>query len=406
MTLIASLWILLAFSYILGQVAERFGQPALLGQMLAGILVGPSLLGWLKPDPGLAALVDFSVLFVVITAGLELRMKHLTDTFRGKGAIALTLGFLIPAASAAAFTYGFGMAFVPATVVVLCVSVTALPVALRILGTFGLLNTRVARIAIAGSLLSDVIVLLLLGTIIAVSAPQNDNVSLFATGSVAFAKLLTLLAAVGVCHYVCARLTARRQASDAKSQPVCGHNTLALAISFMLGLGLVSELLGFHFVIGVFFASLLVTAELVGETQFRSMLHLFELMTVGIFGPLFLAYQGVQFEIGALKNAALVGGLVAIAIGSKMIGGYAAARLNRLPRYEAYGVGIIMNARGVMEMVVATIAYRAGLVDQELFSTLLIIGIATTVITPSLLKQWLKDENKLKAMLGDGSRTA
>jgi Kef-type K+ transport system membrane component KefB len=113
-------------------------------------------------------------------------------------------------------------------------------------------------------------------------------------------------------------------------------------------------------------------------------------VTVSLFGPLFLAYQGIQFELGALNDFALVAGLIVVAVVSKVGAGYGAARLMQLTSREALSVGVIMNARGVVGMVVASIAYRAELVDQALFSALLLVGIVTTAITPLLLKPALK----------------
>lgn len=388
MTLIAALSLLLVGAHLLGRIAERFGQPALLGQMLAGIALGPSLLGWVQPGPALAAITDIAVLFVVVTAGLEMRLQHVLETFRGKGTLALMLGFLIPAGAAAAFSYAIDLEAIPALVVTLCISVTALPVALRILGGFGLLNTRVARVAISSALLTDVIVLLVLGVAMAMSLRQDAN-GLWTTVSLAVAKLGVLLAIVGVCHFVCLRLSTHGMGRRAHPAQPSVDTVLVLTLLFMFALGAVSEALGFHFAIGVFLAALMITRDLISDARFESLERTCELMTVSLFGPIFLAYQGIQFQMDALGNGLLVGGLIAIAIVSKLVGGYAAARLKSLPSYEAWGVAIIMNARGVMEMVVASIAYRAGLVDRELFSALLIVGIATTVITPLLLKQWI-----------------
>ena len=155
MPLIAGLSLMLIAAHLLGRLAERLRQPALVGHMLAGILLGPSVLQWVQAGPAFAAISDLSVLFVVITAGLEMRMQHVLDVFRGKGTFALLLGFAIPAAAAGAFAYAMGMALIPGLVVMLCLSVTALPVALRILSSFGMLDTRVARVAIASALIPE-----------------------------------------------------------------------------------------------------------------------------------------------------------------------------------------------------------------------------------------------------------
>ena len=405
MTLIASLCLLLVCAHALGWLAERLGQPSLLGQMVAGILVGPSVLDWLKPGGSLTTIADLSVLFVVITSGLEMRMQHVLDVFRGRGLFALLLGLLVPAAATTVFTYEVGLAFVPAAVVVLCTSVTALPVALRILSTFGLINTRVARVTIASSLLTDVIVVLLLGILIAV-ASQNAGATLSVTVGVALAKLALLLVIVAACYYVCSKLSARGPSSTAQTRRSSEDHILTCAVIFMVGLGVVSERLGSHFIIGVFLAALLVTGDLVSDARFRKLVETCELMTVSLFGPVFLAYQGVQFEVGALKGTAFWIVLTAIAVLSKLISGYVMARLKRLPRYESYGVAIVMNSRGVMEMVIASIAYRAGLVSQSLFSTLLIMGVIATVITPSMLRYWLKDTSSARVMMTAGESGA
>jgi Kef-type K+ transport system membrane component KefB len=405
MTLIGSLCLLLVCAHALGWLAERLGQPSLLGQMVAGILVGPSVLDWLKPGGPLTTIADLSVLFVVITSGLEMRMQHVLDVFRGRGIFALLLGLLVPAAATTVFTYAVGLAFVPAAVVVLCTSVTALPVALRILSTFGLINTRVARVTIASSLLTDVIVVLLLGILIAV-ASQNAGATLSVTVGVALAKLALLLVIVAACYYVCSKLSARGPSLTAQSRRSHEDHVLTCAVIFMVGLGVVSERLGSHFIIGVFLASLLITGDLVSDARFRKLVETCELMTVSLFGPVFLAYQGVQFELGALKGTAFWIVLTMIAVVSKLISGYVMARLKRLPRYESYGVAIVMNSRGVMEMVIASIAYRAGLVSQSLFSTLLIMGVIATVITPSMLRYWLKDTSNARVMMTAGESGA
>ena len=393
MSLIVGLLLMLLSAHLLGRLAEMLRQPALVGQMFAGIVLGPSILDLVQAAPNFAAISDLSVLFVVITAGLEMRMQHVLDLFRGKGVFALLLGFAIPALCAGIFCYWMGLALIPGLVVTLCLSVTALPVALRILGSFGMLNTQIARVAIASALLSDVIVLMALGVALALatSNASNDSSHWLPVIGLAIAKLGGLLVLVGVCHYICLRLSERMANAQSKnvSPKHPADSIMILTLLFMLGLGAASEHLGFHFAIGVFFASLMITRDLISDVRFENLERTCELMTVSLFGPLFLAYQGIQFKLGSIENASFMIGLVIIAIGSKLLGGYAVARLKQLSQRESLGVAAIMNARGVMEMVVASIAYRAGLVDQGLFSALLLVGIVTTMITPLLLKQWV-----------------
>jgi Kef-type K+ transport system membrane component KefB len=388
MTLIASLSLLLVFAHLLGWIAERLGQPALLGHMLAGIVLGPSVLAWIDASAGLTAIVDLSVLFVVITAGLKMRFQDLLETFRGTGSFALTLGFIIPAFMAGAFAFAIGLDLIPGLVVALCISVTALPVALRILSDLGISNTRVARVAIASALVSDTVVLMVLGVVIAASLSRRSN-GLVTTALLAIAKLALLLVLVAACYAVIRKLSTRAASRRTATTPTSVDTVTVLTLVFMLGFGAIAERLGSHAVIGTFLAALLITRTLINDARFENLARTCDVMTVSVFGPLFLAFQGIQLELTTLNSYALVVGLILVAIVSKWIGGYAAARLKHLPANEAVGVAIIMNARGVMEMVVVSVAYRAGLVDPSLFSALLVVGVVTTVVTPSMLKRWL-----------------
>jgi Kef-type K+ transport system membrane component KefB len=274
-----------------------------------------------------------------------------------------------------------------ATVVALCVSVTALPVALRILASFGLIGTRLARLTIAGALLADVLVLLSLGVLSAnAKGSANSTISLLGLGLL---KLLALMALVTIGALLCKRLYRQRALQPRRLAAA----QLSFALLLILGLAAASDALGLHFAIGAFLGALTVsefyTAAVPGETKAQHPLRpQLEGVTNIIFAPLFLACQGTHFTASSLTHPAFAISLVLVAIATKMIGGYWGARVAGMSRHEAQGTAIVMNARGVMEMVVASIAYRAGLVDQSLFSTLLIVGIVTTLVTPLLLKRW------------------
>lgn len=388
MTLIQNLLVLLLCAHLLGALAERLKQPALLGHMLAGILLGPVALHWVSAGPTLSALTDLAVLFVVITAGLEMRMNQVVEVFRGKGALALLPSFLLPVLMGFGFASLAGKPLIASIVVALCISVTALPVALRILSAFGMLETPIARLSISGSLLSDVVVLLGLGVLTAAAAnttePQFGQLA-----GLAGLKLLALIALVIGGSFACKgliKVTQRRFTQHRRYH----SSQLLVSLLFILAIAAASESFGFHFAIGAFLASLMVSEQLSGTETAKQLRHGCEFMTDTLFAPLFLAYQGVQFSVSGFGQPAFALGLIAVAIVSKLAGGYLSARLSAFSRRDAYGVAIIMNARGVMEMVIASIAYRAGLLDQDLFSMLLLMGVVTTVCTPFLLRQWQK----------------
>lgn len=390
MSLIQNLCLLLIAAHVLGKLAARFGQPELLGHMTAGVLLGPAVLDWVSANHQLNSFADLAVLFVVITAGLEMRLGEVTSMFKGRGVLALLPGVILPAAAGFALALYFAYTWMGATVVALCVSVTALPVALRILASFGLIGTRLAQLTIAGALLADVLVLLGLGIL---SADSNGSAS--TTGSLfglGLLKLLALLALVGLGAWLCKRIYRQRALQPRRLAAA----QLSFALLLILGLAAASDALGLHFAIGAFLGALTVSEyHSADDSQSRAHHPLrtqLEGMSNVIFAPLFLAAQGTHFTATSLTHPSFALWLVLIAIASKMIGGYWGARIQGLSRHEAQGTAIVMNARGVMEMVVASIAYRAGLVDQALFSTLLIVGIVTTMLTPLLLRRWQKQQ--------------
>lgn len=386
MALMTSIFVLLIAAHLLGRLCARVGLPMLAGHMLAGILIGPSLLSWIEPTPGLAAVSDVAVWFVVLTAGLEMRLQHVVDVFRGRGVGALLIGFLVPLCFGGAIAVAFSIAPVPAIVVALCMAVTALPIALQILSGFKMLSTQIARVSISGALLADVIVLMALGILIELTIADRASVWM-TSAALAVAKLLALIAAIVAAHYACVRLMKRPRANASASVSETSAK-LAFVMLFVLGLGALSETLGFHFAIGAFFAAMMISAELIGERPFERLEGTCEVLTASLFGPLFLAYQGMQFHLDSLSRPGFVVALIAAAIVSKLIGGYAVGRLKRMSSYDALGVGIVMNAHGVMELVVASIGLRAGLIDREVFSVLLAVGLVTTVLAPLMLKRW------------------
>jgi Kef-type K+ transport system membrane component KefB len=196
-----------------------------------------------------------------------------------------------------------------------------------------------------------------------------------------------LIAVIVLAHFLCTRLMKRVIGKQSASVEEISAK-LAFVLLFVLGLGAFSETLGFHFAIGSFFAAMMISPDLIGERPFERLEGTCEVLTASLFGPLFLAYQGMQFHLESLGRPEFVLVLLVAAIISKLVSGYVVGRLQKMSSRDAWGVGIVMNARGVMELVVASIALRAGLVDQQVFSALLIMGLVTTVLTPLMLKRW------------------
>ncbi|HEX2584513.1 MAG TPA: cation:proton antiporter [Steroidobacteraceae bacterium] len=391
MTVIQNICLLLISAYVLGLLAARLRQPELLGHMIAGIALGPALFGWVDASPALNAIADLAVLFVVISAGLEMRLHSVASVFKGNGLIALLPGFLVPAIAGGITAYAFHFSPMSTVVIALCTSVTALPVALRILSSFNLLSTRLAYVTIASGLLGDVAVLLTLGVLSSAAKEDGNVTQLLGVGLMKVAMLAAMILAGVLISKAVYRRMALQPSRLASTQ-------LSVGLVLILLFAIVCEAIGFTFVVGAFLGTLLVNEyHTDNHTPHPLRAHVDGLSTY-VFAPLFLACQGTHFTVDAFTRPAFALTLLLVAIASKLIGGYWTGRWCGLPHHDARGVAIVMNARGVMEMVIASIAYRAGLVDESLFSTLLIIGVCTTVCTPLMLRHWQRSDIELSAV--------
>jgi Kef-type K+ transport system membrane component KefB len=155
-----------------------------------------------------------------------------------------------------------------------------------------------------------------------------------------------------------------------------------------------TESIGLHFIIGAFFASMLISKDLVGEKHLETFHNTTNSMAMGFLAPIFFAGIGLEFQFSSIQNYPLLFAIIAVSFLSKIIGGYIGGRFARLNHKVSLALGIGLNARGIMELVIANIAYKAGIINTEIFSMLVIMGLITTLSTPFLLKRAFKSIEK------------
>ena len=166
MPLLTSILLLLVVSRLFGEIMNRVGQPALVGEILAGVVLGPSVLGAVAPTDHLAGIAELSVFLIVLSAGLEMELADVMRAFAGKGLIIAVTGFVVPLLSGVLLGLAFGFDALRTIFLGLCMAITALPVAVRILESFDMLDSSIARYSIATAVLNDVAALLLLGVLL------------------------------------------------------------------------------------------------------------------------------------------------------------------------------------------------------------------------------------------------
>ncbi len=391
--LLTSILLLIIGARFLGELVKRLGQPAIVGEILAGILLGPAVLDIVRPNDHLAGISELSVFLIVLAAGLEMEFTDVMKALRGRGFITALVDILLPLAGGLLIGLMFWTTPIYAIFLGLCLSITALPVAIRILEGFNLLNSGIARYSIATAILNDIVALLFLGIILDMAGAESAG-SLEVVGT-ALLKSAAGLALFAFLVFLAFRLliwggsqTQFIERSIRKIMNLFGREALfGIAIIFVLAFGSISEAIGSHFVIGTFFAGLLISRDVFGTTLYAELENTLHSITDGFLAPIFFAYLGLYFSLDTFASLLFVIVLVIVAIAVKVGAGYFGARWLKMGHYEALGIGIVLNGRGIMELVVANIALQRGFVDQKAFSALVFMGVFTTVITPILFKR-------------------
>ncbi|GAB3578791.1 hypothetical protein GCM10027445_46450 [Amycolatopsis endophytica] len=381
--LVADLALIIVVARLFGMLARRFGQPAVIGEVLAGICLGPTLLGGLSGTlfpadvrPLLSALAQVGVALFMFTVGLDVDRKLL----RGQGKIAVATSvcsILLPLALGA----GAGLLLAGShpgpdrlgfvSFVAVAMSITAFPVLARILADRGLRDTRLGGLAIACAAIGDVVAWALLGVVVfVVSGSGGDSWRLLLF--VPYAAVMLLLV-----RPVLRRLLDRRGP---------GTGGYAVVLAGLLASGALTEWMGLHLIFGAFLFGAVVPHEVTWvRTELQS--HLGKLNDVLLL-PVFFLIAGLQVDLAVigwdgLGELALV---LAAAITGKFGGAYLGARGSGLPSPDSARLGILLNTRGLTELVVLGVGLSLGVLDGELYSVMVVMAVLTTAMAGPLLR--------------------
>ena len=408
--------VLLLLALLLGRVAVRLGMPAVVGELCTGALLGPSLLdhvapgvaGWLLPqDPGQFHLLDavgqLGVLLLVGITGIEVNFALVRR--RGLTAARVSVaGFIVPLGLGVATGFLLPVSLVPGggdrTVFALflgvAMSVSAIPVIAKTLMDMNLLHRTVGQLILAAGMVDDVFGWLMLSVVAAmattgVSAGQVGLSLLYVAGVVAFA------ATIGRFMVRAAVRASVRSTQD--GVPV------ATAVIIVLAGAAATHALGLEAVFGAFVGGILV-----GACRRVDLTRLAPLRTVvlGVLAPLFFATAGLRMDLTALRDpttllAAVV--VLFIAIIGKFAGAYIGARASRLSAWEALALGSGMNARGVIEVVVAMVGLRLGVLSTATYTIVVLVAIVTSVMAPPVLRTAMRRiDQTAEEQLNEGAR--
>lgn len=377
-----------------GSLFTRFGQPAVIGEITAGILLGPSLLGWLWPEASgfifpreslgvLQLISQIGVCVFMFVVGVELDPAHLRRQARS-AVIISNVGIIVP------FVLGVGASFwlqrtfaaPPANFLAFALfmgtamSITAFPVLVRILKDRGLMKSALGSLAIACAAVGDATAWAMLAVVVAIARASSLAPTLINLGFIVLFVGIMLLV-------VRPRLPRWLGAQDGEAAP--DRSGIAAALIFMTVSALLTEVLGIHALFGAFLAGVVMPPA----KAFRDGLTLqLENFSSAFLLPLFFAFSGLRTQLGLLDNVTswlVCAGIIGIAMLGKLGGSMLAARFLGMNWTDSFALGALMNTRGLVELIALNIGYDLGILPPQIFAMMVLMALATTFMAGPLL---------------------
>jgi Kef-type K+ transport system membrane component KefB len=393
-----------------GEVAHRIGQSPAVGEIIVGILLGPSLFGLLAPEvfayvfrsappAPMQMLSQIGLILLMFQIGLEFDFAHLVDRQNRRA-----VSYVATASMVAPFALGFGFGYVTAPMlspgvdpitsalfIATAFSITALPILGRMLIEFKITRQPIGVIAISAAAINDVAGWLLLALVTALTLAQFN--------AAAFGLRVLLVAGFFLTWWFLMRpllkhLIRISQAGPAPTGEKAGrgkltHNLLGILLAGIFISAITTYQLGIFAIFGGFMMGVILHDEHELIAAWRERIGHFVMV---FFLPIFFTYTGLRTNIGTMGSAAAWGWcllLIALATLGKFGGSYVAARWAGLSHQEGKVLGILMNTRALMELIVINVGYDLGIISQQVFTMLVLMAIFSTVITTPALRRWL-----------------
>ena len=397
--LLAQLVAILTLSRLTGRLFVRFGQPRVVGEMFAGVLLGPSALGLVAPHlydmlfprgsvRFLNALSQVGLMLFMFLVGLELDLGSIRR--HGRAVIlaahaGIALPFFLGTAAALLLYRRLAPGGVPfiafALFVGVAMSVTAFPVLARIIAEQTWRSSTLASLALSTAAVSDVTAWCILAVVIAVARDAATPIPLWVTAG----GLLALVLLMGTVGRLAVAYLARRLTTDPRRDRV-DDDALAAVIVVVLACALTTEMLGVHALFGAFLAGVVMPKDAATIQAIEARLR--EVLSI-ILLPIFFTFAGLRLRIGTISDGwtwAVCALVIVLSVVGKVGGSALAGRASGFSWRNAVSLGVLMNTRGLMELVVLNIGLDAGIISPPLYAVLVLMALLTTVMTTPLLR--------------------
>ncbi len=386
------LLLILAAGWGGGQIATRIGYPAVLGELVTGIVLGPPLLGLLSGGPGIAIVAEEGILLMMLYIGMETDPEELRRA-SGKAFLATLGGFFTPfllAYGATLWAHGAGILATDSPHIAglflgMGAGITSVTTKSRILVDLELLDTRVAQVLIAGALFADFLLLLIFAGVVGVAEQGSVDV-------MGMVFLVARVAAFFVAAGVMGIVILPRLGPYVQGMGRGALFTLVLIIGLAFAEG--AELAGLHGIVGTFVAGLFLRDSTFGHTLSKAMMDLVRHTSIHFLAPVFFVSAGFSVTFDIFRtNFGLLTLLITLALVGKTVGTMVFYLFTGRGWKEGLVVGISMNGRGGVDVIVAQIALNRGLINPAVFSLLVFTSLVTTLLVPLFIRAgtaWLE----------------
>jgi Kef-type K+ transport system membrane component KefB len=392
-----SIVIILVSARILGEIAQRFHQPALVGEILAGIILGPSLLLIVVPNEDLVVLSELAVFFLMFLAGLEMHPEEIKRA--GKSAIIISsIAFVLPLIGGVGISLLFQLDTIQAMFMGLLLSITAVPVSAIILMELGIIRTRLGNAVMTSAVINDIFSLVILSIILQLNNIDNLGQMNYTATGFSVINIGSFLGGIFMIDLLFRKTShwLPKRMAPVFSKMKTKEAAFGMLLITTITISLIAQQAGLHFIIGTFFSGLIVYKQIIGKKNFDRVYGIVSAISFGFFAPIFFALIGIQFSAQSLISAIPIFlSLLAVAIIGKVGGGSLGARLAKFNKEQCLSIGFLMNGRGMVELVIASIGFSAGILDTKLFSVAVAIGVITTIMAPVLSRSFI-ERSKIK----------
>jgi Kef-type K+ transport system membrane component KefB len=378
---IINLLMVMVIIWTAGVLFRSIKQPPVLGELLAGFIFGPPLLGIIKPDETLHVLSELGIFFLMFYAGLETNPFELKRMTRPSLFVAAG-GFVLPFLSGYGVCILLGLSQLQAMFIGMALSITAIAVNARVLTDLNMVKYRVTPVIIGASIIDDILSLALFTVIIDLAAGGG---SLFSMKLIV--QMLKVAAFFGISHVIGILLYPKFSKYFSSREAKGFTFALIMALCF----GVLAEMAGLHIILGAYMAGLFVREGIVSKELFQKINDRFVSITYGFLGPIFFVSLSFHIDFTILvthPHILLI--LLFAAVFGKWAGAGAGALAGGMHRGEAVVIGAAMNGRGAVELIIASIGLEMAIIDDTYFSILVVLAFLTTLMPPISLNYLLK----------------